>query len=451
MGEQALAAVEELAAAPVTPGTGDFLYADVLGRGFVSFSLQSGVVVLGGLLLAFAGLGFALRRGLLASVATILAALIASSALTFAAQFAIGWARGGEYARAHPEIASFAIDGTALASSLAILLWLGGSLPQDRLRTAFWTVFLLLGCGLAAVAPGVTIFFLAPPVVAVGALALAKRHPGWGRAACLIAWALLFLSWAPLLHLGQVLLGFVGGWIFAAVSASILLPALIELKPALVRLPRPAVWCGAALLPLGAWAAVAAAPAYSPDRKQMVRLEYALEDGKGRWLLTSDGGPLPAAYERFGRPVEVPWSANRRRPTAAPVLPAPAPSAVKVGERNVPQGRLVSFRLSAGGAEQLFVRAEPGAALKAVRVNGAIARFGKGRAKDPFFLRCVGRGCDGAVMDLLVASRAPLPLTLIGVRPGLPAQGAALLRARPADAQPQYSPDATIGVTRLRL
>jgi hypothetical protein len=80
-----------------------------------------------------------------------------------------------------------------------------------------------------------------------------------------------------------------------------------------------------------------------------------------------------------------------------------------------------------------------------------MARFGRGGRKDAYVLRCSGRSCDGAVVDLLVGSRAPLPLTLIGIRAGLPPEGAPLLRARPANAQPQYSPDGTIGVAKLRL
>jgi hypothetical protein len=451
MGDQALAAAEELAAAPAEDRGGERLYADVLGRALVSFPLSLGVAVAAFLIGGFGWVGLRRRGGLGRSIAAMLAALAGSSASVFALQTLIGWIRGGEYARAHPQVSGLAIDVAALAVSLAMLLWLARPLARDRLRTGFWILFLLLGCLLAAVAPGVLIFFLAPPLVAIAGVALERVRPGAERIAALLAWALLYLTWAPLLYLGQVLLGFAGGAIFAAVSALILLPALIELKPALVPLPRRALLGSTLAAALLAWLAVALAPAYSPDRKQLLRIEYALEEGKGRWLLASDGGPLPAAFASFGEPVKVPWSASRRRGSAAPALAAPTPAVETLSDRPAPGGRILTLRLRSNGAEQIVLRGEPEAAMKAVRIGGSLARTGTSAAKDPYFVRCVGRSCDGAVVDLLVGGRVPLRLTVIGIRSGLPPEAAALLRARPANAQPQYSPDVTIGVAKVRL
>jgi hypothetical protein len=451
MGDQALAAAEELAAAPAPRGGGERLYADVLGRTLVSLPLGLGVAAMGLLAAAFAWLGWRRRAGLARAVATSVAALAGSALLVFAVQTIIGWTRGGEFDRAHPEVSVVAIDLVVTAVSVAILVSFGRRLARDRLRTGFWLVFLLLGLGLGLLAPGFLIFFLAPPLVALLGMALERRRPGAERVAAVLGWALLFLSWAPLLHTGETLLGMAGGAVFAAIAALILLPALIELKPALVRLPRRTLLGGVTAAAAMAWLAVALVPAYSPDRKQMVRIEYAREGGQGRWLLASDGGPLPAAFDRFGDAVKVPWSTARRRPSPAPVLPAPAPRIEKLAERQTPQGRLLTLRLTAGGAEQIVLRAEPDAAVKAVRIGGSFAHAGKGSAKDPYFIRCAGRSCDGAVAELLVGGRGPLALTLIGVRAGLPPEAAPLLRARPADAQPQYSPDSSIGVTKIRL
>jgi hypothetical protein len=451
MGDQALAAAEELAAAPVQDRGGERLYADLLGRYLVTLPLSVGMALAA---LSLLGLGWtALRRpgGRRRSIAAMLAALVGSSATVFVAQTLLGWIRGGDYARAHPQVSSLAVDVAALAVSCAMLLWLARPLARDRLRTGYWLLFLLIGCALAAIAPGVLIFFLAPPLVALAGVALERVWAGAERVMALAAWALLFVTWGPLLYLGQILLGFAGGAIFAAVSALILLPALIELKPALVRLPRKALLAGAFAVALIAWLCVALAPAYSPDRKQMLRIEYALEDGKGRWLLASDGGALPAAFARFGDPMKVPWSASRRRTADAPALAAPTPSVETLANRPSPQGRILTLRLRANGADQIVLRGEPDAAVKAVRLGGSPASTGKGAAKDPYFIRCVGRSCDGAVLDLLVGRAVPLPLTMIGIRSGLPPEGAALLRARPANAQPQYSPDVTIGVAKVRL
>jgi hypothetical protein len=453
MGDQALASAEELAGAPVESRSGNRLYADLLGRAFVSVPMGVGIAIAGFLVLGFGWVVVKRRGGIRRSIWAVLAALGGSAVLTFALQTLIGWIRGGEFARAHPEISALAIDMAALAVSATMLLWLARPLARDRLRVGFWILFLLIGCILAAIAPGVLIFFLAPPLVALAGIALERVRPGAERLAALLAWALLFLTWAPLLYLGQVLLGFAGGAIFAAVSALILLPALIELKPVLVRLPRGTllgIAFGAALL---AWLHVAIAPAYSTDRKQQLRIEYALEDGKGRWLIASDGGPLPSAFARFGKAEKVPWSASRRRAAPAPVLAAPTPAIEKLSERQVGSDRVLTLRIAAGGAEQVVLRVEPvpDSWLQAARIGGSSASFGDGKASDPYFLRCAGRSCDGARLDLLVGGRDSLSLTLIGIRSGLPPEAVTLVRARPADAQPQYSPDVTIGVAKVQF
>jgi len=54
-------------------------------------------------------------------------------------------------------------------------------------------------------------------------------------------------------------------------------------------------------------------------------------------------------------------------------------------------------------------------------------------------------------MDLHVGHPGPLALTVIGIRFGLPAAAAPLIAARPATAQPQYSPDSSFAVDRVRL
>jgi hypothetical protein len=52
---------------------------------------------------------------------------------------------------------------------------------------------------------------------------------------------------------------------------------------------------------------------------------------------------------------------------------------------------------------------------------------------------------------LLVEGTAPLEATIVGSRSGLPKEGAALVRARPDTAQPQYVPDTTVAMGKVRL
>jgi hypothetical protein len=51
----------------------------------------------------------------------------------------------------------------------------------------------------------------------------------------------------------------------------------------------------------------------------------------------------------------------------------------------------------------------------------------------------------------VLADRAPIVAELFATRYSLPAKGAALEAARPKNAIPQYSPDQTITMSRIRL
>jgi hypothetical protein len=208
---------------------------------------------------------------------------------------------------------------------------------------------------------------------------------------------------------------------------------------------------GLAILALAGWIAVGFAPAYSPDRKQAFRIEYAWDQGtrRGEWLVVDDGAPF--AGSRPFHKVEVPWSTAPRRAGPAPALPLAPPQLEKIAERAVAGGRLITVRIASAGADQILLRGEPDSGLSAVRIGGSLARFGAGKKKDPFFIRCAGRSCDGAVMDLLVRRPSPLSLTLVGIRFGLPAAAASLVAARPANAQPQYAPDSSLAIDRVRL
>jgi hypothetical protein len=448
MGVEALAAARALAAAE-PGGRGERVYTDLLGRGMVSLPMWAGLALLAALLLGFGWTAWRRRGGIGRAAATVAAALAASAASAFLAQTLLGLLRPGEFSRAHPEVIAAAIDLTALAAALAVLIRLGRPLTRDRLRPAFWLVFLLLGAVLAAFAPGTSIFFLAPPLAALAGIAIEPRLPGAERIAALTAWALLFLSWGPLLNLGEVLLGFAGGWIFALVAALLVLPVLIECKPLLNRVPRAWSAGAVALAALAGWTAVALAPAYSPDRKQQFRIEYGWDSnsGRGMWGVVNDGAALPPAFAAFRPNREVPWSPSKRWAADAPPVPLPPPSLKIVPEAPTPYRRR---QLLTAGADSVLLLAPPQAALREVRVTGSGASFGRGKPKDPFTLRCIGRSCDGLVFDLR-ADAPPAEAKLVGVRRGVPADAAPLLRARPRTAGPQYAPDQSFAVAKVRL
>ena len=65
-------------------------------------------------------------------------------------------------------------------------------------------------------------------------------------------------------------------WLLAPLGVTILLPALVELRPLIARVPRVFLLAGAADLFLLPWAAVALTPAYTDDRRQFFTIEYYL-------------------------------------------------------------------------------------------------------------------------------------------------------------------------------
>jgi len=54
-------------------------------------------------------------------------------------------------------------------------------------------------------------------------------------------------------------------------------------------------------------------------------------------------------------------------------------------------------------------------------------------------------------MEIVIGKAGPVEAIVLGSRPGLPASARTLLDARPRHARPQYSPDATVTMSRLRL
>lgn len=450
MGTQALAATAELAAGGVSARSGDKLYMDLLGRFLVALPMMVGLGLLAATLILFVWLARTRGGGLLLAMATVTVGLIDAAILGFLGQSAIGLLRPGEFWRAHPQATSLGLYLSAFAACTAALLVLARALARDRLRIGFWLLFLLLGAGLSLAVPGAAIYFLAPPLVA-GAAMLARR---WERPAALAAWALLFLTWGPLLHLSQVLLDLDNGWIFAAMAALVMWPVLIEMKPLLVRLPRSQAFAAIVALAVLGWAGAMTRPAYSQDRKQAFGLEYAWDqtEAKGRWLIANDGAPLPAGFDKGFEPhVEVPWSSRKRWAAPAAGIPTDPPRIEKLAERATPHGRLLTLRLSPNGAETVMLRAKPDARFLAARTGGRAIRFGQGRDKDDFVLRCHGRSCDGIRIELLLAVKAPVEAVVVGLRAGLPAAAAPLVQARPALSAPQYSADSTLAVGKVRL
>ena len=451
MGEQALGAVQALAAggAPAA-GSGERLYTDLGGRVLIDLPLGLGLALLA-LILAFLLAEAWRRRALGRPLLAMAAALGGSLGLAFAGHFVVQLLRAGDYWRAYPWVTSEAVYASALAAIVAALLLVARTAERTRLRAAFWLLFTALGGALCLVAPGGAIYFLLPPFAASLGMAPARRWPAAEQFGAIAAAVLLFLTFGPALGLFEELMN--GGplWAFAPLGAAILLPALIELAPFLGRGRNVLVVAGAIDLAIAGWLAAGLARAYSDDRRQLFTIEYVADqrDGTARFAVNNDGAPVPfaAAWERL----ELPYTTRRRWSAPAPAVPVPAPALALVGQRPVPGGRQLRLRVAANGAETVSLVAPPEARLLAAGAGGPLPRFARGQERDKYYLRCVGRACDGAELDVVVGSAQPVEFTIVGTRSGLPAVAAPLVRARPVDARAQYGPDVTITVGRARL
>ncbi|MBA3676203.1 MAG: M20/M25/M40 family metallo-hydrolase [Sphingosinicella sp.] len=455
MGDQVLAASKDMAGGR-TEASGTKVYADLLGRTFIVLPLNAALAALGLLSLAFLLLAWRRRPGMAVAVGTILTAIAGSGAGAFVAQSIIGIFRSGEYWRGFPAMISFATSATALLASVAMLAWLGRKAGSDRLRIAFWLVFLLLGIALALIAPGGSIFFLLPSLVALAGTALERRLPGAERAGSLAGAVLLFLTWAPLLHLSEMLLDHGAASVFAPVAALIVLPFLVELRSRLAAVPLKPSLIGLGAAFVFAWIATALIPAYSEDRKQAFGIDYVWDHDKkqAQWLIANDGLELPAGFAGFKKDQKVPYSIRKRWAAPGPSLPqesVPDVGVRKLEDRTTSKGRVVTLRIEAHGADSVTLHAPPDASLLAASMSGSTRTFGKGAPKDPYYLRCHGRSCDGQTVRILIRGNKPVQLIVLGTRFGLPAAAGALVKARPSHAAPQYAPDSTIGFRRARI
>lgn len=457
MGEQALALARSLTVDGAPAAGGNRLYADIVGRFLIDVPAPFPTWLLFIPLIALGGLRIGSRRGGNRRAAgTIVAALAGSTAVAFAGQTILNLVRGGAWWRAHPEAAGAAVYVTAAATCLLVIMVLARPLARDRLRTAFWLVFVIAGALISLAAPGAAIYFIVPPLVAQAGMALERRLKGAESAAAWLAWLMLFLTWTPLLDLTEALLDFDTAWLFAPLAALILLPALIELKPLAAGLPlRPLVAALGALAILG-WVPAALAPAYSPDRKQEFGIEYAWHatDRIGQWMIVHDGAPLPAAFQSLGRfehGVKAPWSTRQRWTAAAPPIPIEPPRLDQLARSRQGSIRRVILKLHPNGAETVRLRFAPDARLVGVTAGGRTRRFGAGKVDEHYVLRCHGRACDGLLFELAIASPHKVEALLIGIRSGLPAQAAALVAARPANAAPQYNPDSSVAMRRVEF
>jgi hypothetical protein len=451
MGDQALALTRHVASGASPSAGGDRLYADLAGRQLVVLPMMFGFALLGLLILFFlveTGRRRAFGRPLLA----VIGALAGSAVLAWLGQSIVSLLRAGDWWRGHPIVTEIAVYGSALAAGFAALALLSpkaGIDSRSRLRAAFWLTFLVSGAAIAFIAPGGAVYFLLPPLLAALGMAGGRWRAGVETPFALLAWAALFLTFGPSLDLFEQLMSNGPHWMFAPIAAAILLPALIELEPLARRLPKVLLLAAAGDLLLLPWGAAALAAPYSEDRQQHFTIEYVADAAAGAhfWAVNNDGRhlPYPGRWQRR----ELPHSSRPRWVTPAPAAAVSPPRVELIDQAAIPGGRRrLRLRLHSQGAETLTLVAPAEAGLAGGGAPGFVQAF-RGR-EGRYFIRCIGRSCDGSEVTVLAPAR-PLELRVIGTRSGLPPGGQALTAGRPPLARPQYAPDSTVTIARLRI
>lgn len=448
MGDQALAVARELAAgAPA--GTNDVLFADVAGRQLIVVPDWLGYGMLDLLAAVFAIVAFR-RGGLWRGLALVVAGLVVAGGLGWLGVSAVGLFRSGDFWRAFPIWTHVAAYACGLAGAVAALALSGRKLTAGQLRASFWLAFLILGVAVLLIAPGGVIYFLLPPLAMLVGIVVRQERIG-----ALIAALLLWLTLGEVLALLGDLMVSGPFFIFAGLAMLVAMPWLIEAKALIDDAGRLRAIAAALLLMAAGWAAVATAPAYSANRQQRFSIQHISDCGSGRasWLVINDGAPLPEGFggvDEWKRD-EIDLLERKGWVAQAPALQGARPPRIQpLASERRGGGRIVRYRIQANGAERITLLAPKDAEILSAGAQGynrPIARDAKGR----YAIACVGRSCDGAEMQLTTRSQQPLELVLVGLNRGLPLGAEPLLRDRPANARPQYVPDSTLTLSRIRL
>jgi len=168
----------------------------------------------------------------------------------------------------------------------------------------------------------------------------------------------------------------------------------------------------------------------------------------------NDGARLPKSYERLAdwHGGKLSFSDRIRAIAPAPALPGiQAPSLEPVEILRHGDARTIRLRLHANGAERIALIAPEDARIETAGTAGFVRPIASPGSGGKFSISCTGRSCDGAELTIEQASEKPIDFTVIGARNGLPPSAAPLLRARPSNARPQYTPDETVAVAHVKV
>jgi hypothetical protein len=387
----------------------------------------------------------ALTRPLLVALGTTLAGVGVSAFVALVATLI----RPGDFWRAYPLVTYLAVYAVVVATMSAIWARWGGGIARTRMRAAAWLLILLIGTALSMAMPGAIPFFLLGPALGIAAVVLERRSPQTATVVAVVATTVQFLMFAQLLALIEMLLIDGPLWAVTPLAALAVLPALVELGDARLRVTVSLI----AVAAIGFWAAALLLPRSSAERPASFSIDYFRDASQNTasWGIAAKQAPLPRAYGRDWRREVLPYSGRARWVANAPLLATPVPSARLVGSEAAGAGRRVRIALSPGGGDAVTIRFAKGTMLLAVGLPGTPERIPLSGEPEKPLIRCTGRSCEGFIIEAMLADRRPLDAEVLSYRFSLPPEGARLAAARPKNAIPQYAPDSTITMTRVRL
>jgi len=449
-GGEVLAATRAMSANPnpADVGTGRIVFTDIANRFLISMPLTAAIVAFllllaGALILAWRSR--ALGRPLLVAAGTT----VAGVAGAWIVSLVLTSLRAADFWRAYPLVAYLAVYAVLLIAMSAAYARMGRSVDRERMRVAAWLLVLILGGAMSLALPGAIIFFLFAPAIAIVGIAVSERVPRLGSALALAAILLQFLMFAELLAAVEMLLIDGPLWAVAPLAALAALPALIEVDANAMR-PATAL---AAVASVGFAIAALVVPRASAERPLGFSIDYFRDAGtnKADWAIATKQAPLPTGFPGKWRKGQLPYNGRTRWIADAPLLQTPVARARVVASSPTGAGRRLRLALSPGGANSVAIRFPADAKVLALGLVGAALPIPAKGEPDKALLRCTGRSCEGLQIELLVGDRRPITAELFSTRFGLPAQGGQFQAARPANAQPQYTPDSTITRTTIRF
>lgn len=325
----------------------------------------------------------------------------------------------------------------ALRLSLAFGVFAVVLLTAQRAgAVACWLWFSGLGIAAAIWAPGLAPYFLFPSLVAAPLL-LASVRGGRGFALFLAALPALVI-WIGFNAGSEPIMGLRLHPLFMITAAFGLMPLLPLLRPA-----QDWGWVLAGCLALSLVLAVVAGlqPAFSASAPQRLNLRYIELLGKAYWM-ADPVAHLPPSLRAAARFSPTPQQLLERgylAPGGAAQFPAPSASVRRNGDT-------VTLNLNAAGdGMALLVPKE--AELSSVTLNDVTVPVDGGQ----LLITCGTPDCGSARLVLKLSSTAPVDLTLIAHRRGLPPEEAGLVKARGNLAVPSQQGDATLLTARVTV